>query len=519
MKMSEISHKKETTKEQIKHLLNTVLYNSLAQAIIKIIQTPHWILKLFLFIFVIVSSGLASYMVINSILTYLSYNVVTTSRTIYETPTEFPAITFCNSYMFTTEYAFKFIQRINEELSPNISIFNEAQFQSLNFAEKKYLINMIFNAALEKVNAKNFPDIERKKMGHEIKDIVILCAFNTVKCDLNQDFTWFFDKIYGNCFTYNSGLNTTTGRIESANLKKSSVNGWLYGLKIQLYVNYYANLTVLNSYGKYYYNKFNSYGAIISIDNSTKILERIFNGYTQLTAGMQSNVKIDRTFSYYLPKPYSSCDLDNDSSSSSTRKTLSHLINLFIDASFGYKQNSCIYQCYQFEMVKNCNCTDPNFFSLINSTRTCTSQNDLDCWDKVWFNVIQSNNFIKDNCIPLCPLECNRTEYNVQLSTLELTGDTFYPDLIRENPIIFNDFLNESNLIIKSGKAIKSFVVLNAFYDSLSYTLSTESPQMDIVSLFACIGGNLSLFLGISVFSFFELIQVLIEIYFIKNKN
>ena len=42
---------------------------------------------------------------------------------------------------------------------------------------------------------------------------------------------------------------------------------------------------------------------------------------------------------------------------------------------------------------------------------------------------------------------------------------------------------------------------------------------MDWVNLLASIGGNLSLFLGVSVFSVCEIIEVLIEIYFIKNKS
>ena len=41
---------------------------------------------------------------------------------------------------------------------------------------------------------------------------------------------------------------------------------------------------------------------------------------------------------------------------------------------------------------------------------------------------------------------------------------------------------------------------------------------MNIVSLLASIGGNLSLFLGVSVFSLCEIIEVLIEIYFIVKK-
>ena len=58
---------------------------------------------------------------------------------------------------------------------------------------------------------------------------------------------------------------------------------------------------------------------------------------------------------------------------------------------------------------------------------------------------------------------------------------------------------------------------LNIFYDSLAYTQISASPQMDVVSLLASIGGNLSLFLGVNLFSLFELVQVGIEVYFIQK--
>ena len=64
--------------------------------------------------------------------------------------------------------------------------------------------------------------------------------------------------------------------------------------------------------------------------------------------------------------------------------------------------------------------------------------------------------------------------------------------------------------------AIDSFISLNIFYETLSYDISSESPQLALITLFANVGGYLGLFLGVSVFSLFEIIQVLIEILSIK---
>ena len=110
--------------------------------------------------------------------------------------------------------------------------------------------------------------------------------------------------------------------------------------------------------------------------------------------------------------------------------------------------------------------------------------------------------------------ECNRTEYEGIISFNELSSD-YYLDLISESKTLRDDF-SLNNLTLK--RAQKSFIVLSIFYDSLSYTQITESPQMDFIALLGSIGGNLGLFLGVSVFSFFEIVEAMLEIYFIRDK-
>jgi hypothetical protein len=87
-------------------------------------------------------------------------------------------------------------------------------------------------------------------------------------------------------------------------------------------------------------------------------------------------------------------------------------------------------------------------------------------------------------------------------------------DFINEN----EKFSQDSNEAINANNAAKSIVSINIYYDSLSYTQTTESPKMNLVSLLASIGGNLSLLLGISLFSLFEAIELIMEIYFILFK-
>ena len=141
----EFSNKNENHshhKNEKKSVLKEVLYNSLAQAIIKSFETSHLILKLFLITFVIITSGFASYFVIGSLMTYLSFGVTTTSRTT-ERPTLFPKVTFCNVNQLTTEYAFKLYKKGIKEFS-------------------------------------NFSNEEKKKLGHDLNDILVECSFSNM---------------------------------------------------------------------------------------------------------------------------------------------------------------------------------------------------------------------------------------------------------------------------------------------------------------------------------------------------
>ena len=115
----------------------------------------------------------------------------------------------------------------------------------------------------------------------------------------------------------------------------------------------------------------------------------------------------------------------------------------------------------------------------------------------------------------MCPLECSRIKYKTSISFNQLNGNP-YISLIKKSPSLSSDFINRR---LDATQAEKSIVKVNIFYESLSYTLSTESPQMDMVSLLANIGGNMGLFLGVSVFTLAEILNVLIEVYFISRNN
>jgi len=94
-------------------------------------------------------------------------------------------------------------------------------------------------------------------------------------------------------------------------------------------------------------------------------------------------------------------------------------------------------------------------------------------------------------------------------------GD-YYVEFIKKNGNLSKDFVSRE---IDTNVARESFVRLNIYYESLSYTHLSESPKIDYFSLMGFIGGILGLFLGVNVISICELIEVFIEIYLSKKKQ
>ena len=399
------------------------------------------------------------FLVIQSILMYLRYEVSAITRTIHENPTLFPTVTFCNINWFTTQYAYNLTQMNTQD----------GQIYTL-------------------------PNSDKQKLAHYLDDVLLECYFNNSPCNAT-DFSWSFDPDYGNCYTFNSGVDSNGTKVD---LKQSNIAGWNFGLQMTLYVNVYEELLNVSSdvFGL---------GALIRLGNNSFTSDYLDSGIL-LQPGLHVNMAVDREFKSMLPKPYSNCDVDNYSTTHKLTDD-SYLFNLITKSQFVYSQQFCFSQCLQKHFIEKYNCTLYIFISLFN-----VSLCDWDIFlDILYKDSAFKDNFINDVCLPLCPLECYQNVYRTSMVSYQLIGIQ-YVNAILSRPNLVMDFMQRP---IDSYQAEKSIVNVNIFYESLSYTSTTESPQMDIVNLMASIGGNLSLFLGVSVFSLCEMAEVAIEIYFI----
>ena len=199
----------------------------------------------------------------------------------------------------------------------------------------------------------------------------------------------------------------------------------------------------------------------------------------------------------------------------STNNYNSDLYNQIIQSKYEYTRQFCLVQCLQALSIQACNCSLASFASITNES-LCLSRSQLVCFRYIYFNTFLQNNYIQNICIPKCPLECNSTKITYSLSSSQIIPNA-YINVIQQRPSLISDFINRS--IQDENVMSKSVVKLNIYYDTLSYTNSEESPQWDIVTLVASIGGNLGLFMGVCMFSLGELLITLIELILFKFKK
>jgi hypothetical protein len=193
----------KTYEKEIKGIVKN-LRNEFIQLLIKIFQAKHKLLKLYLVILILFVSSICGYTLADSIMSYLEFNVITTSRSITETVSNFPKVTFCNKNIFQTSYALEFLSQVNKDLNPEWSIFVEEDLKDKKFYQINDLALHINRISLDLVNSLNFTDKQRKLLAHEPRDFVVDCQYGDNYFCLADDkhFVWHFDRYYGNLFTY-----------------------------------------------------------------------------------------------------------------------------------------------------------------------------------------------------------------------------------------------------------------------------------------------------------------------------
>ena len=257
-----------------------------------------------------------------------------------------------------------------------------------------------------------------------------------------------------------------------------------YGLSMLIYVGFYDKLTPnANTY----------VGGVLKI-GSNDYMNTNYGG--EVAAGYSTNIIVERYVERILPKPFSSCQENINTRFS----------QIILNSNFEYTQELCFELCRIQTDVDTCNCTSSDKYSFFPNVTKCAT-------NSTCANTVRSmftTDYFKAKCFDACPNPCNRTLFKSFMSSSRLTGDSFV-DAINRSAVLCEDFETKK---LDDDTARKSFVKLNVYYEALSFTESVETASSgSTLSLIATIGGILSLFLGLSMLSLFELVEFLYEFF------
>nr|CAD2184833.1 unnamed protein product [Meloidogyne enterolobii] len=332
-----------------------------------------------------------------------------------------------------------------EELEDEIAIRNKAQ-ENLRFAMGEKPIN------------------ERKTMSQSKDELILKCSFNQRDCDIEKDFKQIFDPTYGNCYTFNWNRNATVTAYRA---------GANYGLKVMLYANVSEYLSITEAVGF----------RITVHDKWTVPFADAF-GYNAPTGFMSAfGVRMKKFFR--LEPPYGHCSERGDNS-----KT-------YIYKDYSYSIEGCHRSCTQQEIIRICGCADP-LYPVPNSAHACPvsdpdARRCIDNATREISDLISQDKLF--NCT--CPQPCRETGYEVTYSAARWpSGTTNVMECKSSDDLCMEKYRTNAAMI-------------QVFYEELNYETLSESPAYGLTSLIADLGGLTGLWIGISIVSILEVVQLI----------
>jgi hypothetical protein len=283
------------------------------------------------------------------------------------------------------------------------------------------------------------------------------------------------DTTYGKCYRFNSGKNMSGKTTQILKSKKS-------GLADGFILDFYSNTSF--DFGLLY----------IFIHNHTVSPPTIFNKGYWITSGSDNYFIIKRLIDEQLEHPYNNCY--KNVSKSSFNQTI---IDYFSSTKYAYSQKECIAVCRNLISLEEsgCNCS----ISSLDETFAvkCLEQMNDPINKKCASDFLAI--FNPKKCGKYCPLQCDSFSYDITLNIQSIIANGNITTL---RNYYYSEFLTYENMS-------KTYYGIYVYYDDLKYTLINQIPKTEISGLISNIGGTFSLFLGLSIGSFLEIIEILIE--------
>uniref|UniRef100_A0A1I7RMN9 Ion_trans domain-containing protein n=1 Tax=Bursaphelenchus xylophilus TaxID=6326 RepID=A0A1I7RMN9_BURXY len=386
--------------------------------------------------------GIMAYLIVNSILNFLSYPVTMTQRV-----DAYNAGKTNATYGFTSPFSMAESMRATR--------WTRLMYEELRSLEEDSGIDL----------------------SYKLSEMLIDCKYNQADCDLSGNVTSFYDPYNGLCHTINSNMSWASSRAGPYN-----------GLRISLKSPTEAYLPWVQTAGVIFY----AHGT-----DETPFQDTF--GYFAQT-GKCSSVGLRYMERVKLPHPYNDCSKNGHGAA-----------NYYSNQ---YEVEACLRSCLQDNIMKICGCYDPQYNYPSNvSVPSCYKMPDIneaiDCADSIINEVDESSNTSITECN--CPFGCDESFYQIAMSQAKWPATTYMPP---ECANITANWNNKSECV-EWYKA--NTLMLEIYLERSSYQSNLESVGYTLTNMIADVGGQLGLWLGMSVLSLFELCALgfLVVLFFI----
>ncbi|XP_056430979.1 amiloride-sensitive sodium channel subunit beta-like isoform X2 [Hyla sarda] len=290
-------------------------------------------------------------------------------------------------------------------------------------------------------------------------------------------FTPFLNPKLGNCYTFNGRNDSVRREDEVLNATKA---GFSYGLTMELYIEQHEYLRSLST----------AAGLRVVLHGQGKMPFPEDEG-VNVPPGQESDIGIVKVHVKRLQEPYNS----RCSSGQSIK-------NYYADV-YGkdYSREACMKSCAQTKMIKNCGCRVWEFpappgldVPLCNISEPSVNN----CVVKYEYKL--SHDQLKCHC----PLQCDEEIFELTLSSSQWPSNTYLD--------AFSKRLESRRGHLDVQTIRDNVVKVVVYYQQLNYELIKEVPSMQLVDLFSSIGGLVGLWIGVSVCTVAEFLELILNI-------
>ncbi|CAG5119243.1 unnamed protein product [Candidula unifasciata] len=475
---------------------------------------------------------------------YLQFQVIELSEIKDSMPVGYPSVSICN----IEPISLRSIRRmyVNNETH---NLIDWLRFiQDFRFEQESFMNSI-------RAFYENLGD-DAKRVSHDLEDMLIHCRFNKENCSV-LNFTTFFDGNYFNCFTFNGGNSKDQLQMHATGPE----NG------LSLIVSVEKDDPMLGTYGVYNFdnNILHSAGVRVVVHAPGSMPSPVDHGF-DIPPGYSSSVGLKAILHTRLPRPYGNCTEDSLSGIRTYRNTFFACLQLckqrLIIQRCGCKSSALpevpsynvsfcgtirdwqtIYYnksghwmsgmliptptlaCEEREQKKlnndrayesNCGCFQPC------SETSYLKSVSLSYWPlefyqlsalEVWFSVSFNQRFFKQ--------DRKGGESHFMQAAYQYLYKLAHPQQTKlaKNDSIVSDILTKSYSISEkemskeaSDLIRQNMLRLNIYLEDLSVVEYRQLPAYGLADLFADIGGTLGLWMGISVLTIMELVELIIRL-------